>query len=123
VHTGSLKNCALSDNVAVANASLGGGAYSATLNNCTVSGNRASASGGGVSKSTLTNSIVYDNQAPAGSNYDSSTLYYCCTAPLPPDGIGNIGANPELASATHLSAISPCIGKGTPNVASDVDRY
>lgn len=121
VHGGLLKNCALSDNTAVSHDSSGGGASGATLNNCTVSGNHAGSSGGGVSSSTLTNCIVYDNQAPSGSNYGSSTPYYCCTSPLPTNGLANLDVDPQLASASHLSAISPCIGRGNSTATSGVD--
>jgi hypothetical protein len=103
-----LANCALTGNSS-------GGAFRSTLNNCTLTGN----SGGGASYSTLTNCIVYFNR---GSNYDPlCTLNYCCTTPLPANGIGNISSDPELASASHLSAFSPCLGKGSHAAASGTD--
>ena len=97
---GTLNNCTLSGN----SASRGGGAYSGALNNCTLTGNSARQYGGGVSGGTLNNCIVYFNTAPNESNYSSSTLDYCCTTPLPTNGAGNITADPQLASASHLSA-------------------
>jgi hypothetical protein len=103
-----LANCALAGNSS-------GGAFRCTLNNCTLTGN----SGGGASYSTLTNCIVYFNR---GSNYDPlCTLNYCCTTPLPANGIGDISSDPELASASHLSAFSPCLGKGSYAAASGTD--
>ena len=114
---GTLNNCTLTGNTAEG----GGGAAGCTLNNCTLTGNLAvsPAGGGGAIYCTLNNCIVYFND---GGNYDpSSTLNYCCATPLPPNGVGNISADPELASASHLSALSPCIGAGSATYASGTD--
>jgi hypothetical protein len=117
-----LNNCTLTGN----SADYGGGAYGGTLNNCTLTGNSAPAlwsevggAGGGAYDSTLNNCIVYFNN---GGNYDSSsTLNYCCTTPLPTNGVGNLSADPQLASAWYLSALSPCIGAGSATYASGTD--
>jgi parallel beta-helix repeat protein len=114
-----LQNCLLSGN----SASYGGGASDSTLNSCTVVGNYASAgTGGGVAGATLNNCIIYFNSASAqGANYDNSTLNYCCTTPLPSGGVGNLDLDPAMASISHLSASSPCRGKGSGSYAIGVD--
>ena len=113
---GTLNNCTLSGN----SASWGGGAYDATLNNCTLSGNSACYSAGGAYYGTLNNCIVYYNWAPGGPNHYNCTFNYSCTTPLPP-GPGNIEAEPLLASTSHLSAQSPCIGAGSSAYSRGVD--
>ena len=53
---------------------------------------------------------------PIGSNYNGSTLNYCCTTPLPSEGDGNISDEPlfvDLAGGNlRLQTNSPCIDAG-----------
>jgi PKD repeat protein len=113
---GTLNNCVLTGN----SAERGGGSCYGLRNNCTLTGNWATNSGGGVDSSTLYNCIVYFNAAPTGSNYNNAVLNFSCTAPLA-SGSGNITADPLLASDSHLSASSPCIGAGSINYAAGTD--
>ena len=113
-----LNNCALSGN----SANEGGGVYYGTLQNCSVTGNSAWLSAGGASQANLNNCILYYNTAPADPNFNlSTTLNYCCTTPLPGLGTGNLTAEPEMASASHLSALSPCRGAGNAAYAKGTD--
>ncbi|HEY5910019.1 MAG TPA: choice-of-anchor Q domain-containing protein [Verrucomicrobiae bacterium] len=118
-----LSHCTITGNSATLPDGFGGGACYCTLSNCTVTGNSAPGLGGyagGAYSSVLNNCIVFYNTAQFAPNYDGGTFAYSCTTPLPP-GPGNLDAEPLLASATHLSAQSPCISRGSPVYASGVD--
>jgi hypothetical protein len=56
-----------------------------------------------------------------GDNYIGGALNYCCTTPLPASGAGNISAEPQLASVSHLSAGSSCRGAGSAAYATGLD--
>jgi hypothetical protein len=125
-----LNNSVLTGNVAGGmGGGSGGGAWFCVLNSCTVVSNIATASGSGVSGGTLNNCIVYDN--PWFGNYDTyfyPILNYCCTTPMPTNGVGNITNDPAFVNPTigdfHLQAISPCINTGNNSYvtnANDLD--
>ncbi len=116
VFQGTLQNCVLYQNSAL----MGGGACSNLMNNCSVSGNCADATGGGAYQCTINNCIVYYNRAARDPNYYGGSCSYSCTMPLPM-GIGNIEEDPLLVTRSHLSVLSPCIGRGNANYALGAD--
>jgi hypothetical protein len=119
-----LNNCFFAYN----SASYGGGAYSCWLNNCSLNKNSAG-SGGGSYYGILKNSIIYYNTSsgnPGSPNYTSAIMNYCCTAPLPSTGVGNISSEPLFVSQSgndlHLTSGSPCINAGfNPYAAYPID--
>jgi hypothetical protein len=111
----------------------GGGTDDGFLLGCTIVQNSAGRYGGGVSFSTLRNCIVLQNLAPVGANYAPGNapldLNYCCTQPLPTNGVGNINSDPLFLNATagnfRLQSNSSCINFGndsyTPSQTKDLD--
>jgi len=89
----------------------------------------------GAVSSFLYNCIVYDNPVSGNANYDPflespSTFNYCCTTPMPTNGLGNITNAPLLVSPDtgdfHLQPASPCINAGNNAFVSgttDLDGY
>jgi len=138
-----LNNCVLTGNSALYR---GGGATGGTLNNCTLTGNSATWGGGlasewffpcaanncvlthnsadedgGAHYAALNNCIVYFNNATNRANYSEypseyTTLNYCCTTPLPTNGVGNITNAPLFVDVAggnlRLRSNSPCINAG-----------
>lgn len=128
-----LTNCIVYGNTA----DDGGGVNNSTLSHCVVIGNTARMFGGGFSMDTkparvAIDSIILFNSAPVGSNYlvgnylvgptvdPRGIISYCCTMPLPP-GSNNITLDPQLASFSHPTPNSPCVGAGNPQNRSGVD--
>jgi len=118
---GTLNNCTLTGNSAY----YGGGAGGCTLNNCTLTGNSAYYGGGGAIDCTLYNCIVYSNTSTAWANYYEEKYYqeeyngilsYCCTTPMPTNGVGNITNAPLFVDYAggnlRLQSNSPCINAG-----------
>jgi hypothetical protein len=99
VLSSTLYNCTLTGNA---------GGLDGTFYNCTIVDNQGNVSGAAF------NSVLYYN---AGGNYaEGTTLHYCCTSPLPTNGVGNITGPPlvmDLAAGDfRLREDSPCIDAG-----------
>jgi hypothetical protein len=132
---GSVYSCTLINCKILGNTQYGGGVLSSTLYNCTLIGNGttyfydAGANNStlynctlignifGARNSTLYNCVVYSSTAGTGTNYDqNSSLNYCCTTPLPSQGIGNITNAPIFVDSAggdfHMQSNSPCINAG-----------
>jgi len=97
--------------------SRGGGVYDSFIFNCNIIANRAGVSGGGVYDSAVNHSIIYYNSAPVEPNYNVwypwwwfDALYPVNSCTVPFSGEGSFTNDPELASYTHLSSNSICIG-------------
>ncbi|HEX5398199.1 MAG TPA: PKD domain-containing protein, partial [Verrucomicrobiae bacterium] len=134
-----LRNCIIATNAAYFS---GGGVYQCMLYNCTLTGNSVAGAdhstlynctltgnSDGADDSTLYNCIVYFN---SGRNYSGGTLNYCCTTPLPTNGVGNITSAPLFVNAANTNSLpdfrlrygSPGIDTGTnlsPILTSDLD--
>ncbi len=124
---GTLKNCTLNGNSAEDYGGVGdwGGTTSCTLYNCLLTGNSMGSRGtffnctlvanhGGI-EAIAFNSILYYNFS--GNYVQGSTLTYCCTSPLPTNGVGNITRPPLFMDITggdfRLWEGSPCIDAAT----------
>jgi hypothetical protein len=111
---GGLTNCLVVSNTAA----YQGGGTEVNLFNCTVVGNWATNRGGGTYDGVLVNSLIYGNFAPSESNFTQThgSLSYCCTWPLPTNGVRNFTNSPALVNLPggdfHLASNSPCINAG-----------
>jgi hypothetical protein len=140
-----LNNCLVTGNTA----GEGGGTWDCSVTNCSLVGNSATGvGGGGAIYGRLCNSILYFNTAVTnGSNYwglgTHLELNYCCTTPLPTNGVGNLtnaplfvnlaGGNLRLQSGSlcvnagdNASAASPTDLDGNPRIvggAVDMGAY
>jgi hypothetical protein len=72
-YSGTLHNCTLSQN----SSGGGGGAEGSVLNNCTLNGNTAWSAGGGVEGAQLTGCVLSQNSGGAGGGASVSTLNNC----------------------------------------------
>jgi len=109
VSLGTIENSVIGDNSAY---DAGGGACHATVNSCTVSGNRA-ARGGGTYSGDVNNCVVFNNDADVGPDISGSVVENSCSPDVVHGSSGNITNTPELVSMSHLSVDSPCRSAGS----------
>jgi len=120
-----LNSCVLTGN----SGGIGAAANACTLNDCTIAANSSGQIGGGVYGCTLNDCIAYFNTAPVAANYDdTSVLNFCCTTPMPTNGIGNFTNSPLFVALAggnlRLQPDSPCIDAGNNSyvtTATDAD--
>jgi hypothetical protein len=127
-YSSTLYNCTVTGNYG------GGASASSTLYNCVLTGNEGGSDGvfynctvvdnnGGVTGAAF-NSIIYYNSGgnyrypqPELGEYWLMELNYCCTTPLPTNGVGSITGPPlfmDIAAGDfRLWEGSPCIDAGT----------
>ncbi|VGO11629.1 hypothetical protein PDESU_00174 [Pontiella desulfatans] len=128
-----LQGCSIYGNTATGD---GGGANNCNVYSCTIVDNQAYDGGGlldaRVSGFMAFNTIIFGNVALSGEldevkflngETETNAVFSCCCSDLTPGVNGNITNAPLLASYTHLSFLSPCIGAGiaTKLPAIDVD--
>jgi hypothetical protein len=129
-YSSEMENCLIYGNSA---AGAGGGlyaAYYASVSNCTIAENLASA-GGGIyiegGNTRMINTIVYGstpNNWTSSTPLPSDAVSFSCTTPAIP-GTSNIATNPlfrdALSGDYRLQPQSPCIDQGTNVTASSTD--
>ncbi len=110
-YSGTLNDCTLTGNMA----NYGGGANYGLLNNCTLTGNSASG-GGGAYGSTLNNCTLTSNSANAGGGANRSTLNNCI---LYFNTAAWVGANYTDESTLNYSCTTPLPAGGVGNFTLD----
>jgi hypothetical protein len=122
----SLNNCVIWRNSASSGC---GGALDCMLTNCTLVGNHSYLYEGGADGCTLVNCILYANNNVFGqTNFNNCSMNFCCTLPMPADGVGNLTNAPLFADEAdgdlHLRRDSPCINagdNGSVSASTDLD--
>lgn len=106
-YSGTLQNCSLLGNAA----SFGGGAYGSTLNQCTLAKNSATSAAGGAFSGTLTNCTLTGNNAPTGGGAQYGTLTRCTLSENSASIGGGISGG-SLSSCTIRSNTAATRGGG-----------
>ena len=96
------------------------------IERCTLIDNLNGASGNDVYGGTVTHSILWglagpDPGCPPGSSVGGPATVTWSDVQGGTPGIGNFDADPNLDSAGHLQAGSPCIDAGDPTLQADTD--
>jgi predicted outer membrane repeat protein len=102
--------------------STGGAIARSSAQNCTIINNISKNKGAGIYQGAATNCIIYYNLANMRENNLSETpSYYTCSPELNSSFTGCITNEPLLASSSHLSTNSPCVGAGTAEKSEGTD--
>ncbi|VGO18765.1 NosD domain-containing protein [Pontiella sulfatireligans] len=122
MYSGTANNCVFRGNKSLES---GGGAYGTIATHCTFTANLAATTGGGLYNGTANNCILWYNTALiSDDNIAASTANYSCAPELTHGTDGNITNMPQLVSASHISAASPCVNGGSAaysTSAADID--
>ncbi len=116
VYSGTAYNCTISGNSVENKYGGGGGMVFTTAYNCTITGNSGT-NGSGMSSGAAYNCVVWYNESPNGNDLYKSDAYYSCSPDVTHGSNGNITNAPLFVDAANgdyrLAAGSPCIDVGS----------
>ncbi len=107
-----VSNCTIIGNLVDKHTANGGGIYSGTANNCTITGNSASSYGGGIYRGSANNCTIADNSARYGGGTYYGTANSCIISENRAQSYGG-GAFGGTANNCTITGNSAASGGGT----------